>query len=169
MSQISNMNGSKYTKSKTLTRILLFIIVLILGYIGYSNNQNLTVEDNNISEDDPRYLFFKETYPKNKIYKIASGDANNDGREDLVLIYARLQEDSNEMIIVFDNEDGYSFSNSHNAPYENQIIEFTDIDNKPPTEILISGSRRGRYGYSIYRYEGNNEIFSVFGEGMDVC
>ena len=44
-------------------------------------------------------------------------------------------------------------SGSSRAPVENQSIKLKDIDNKPPLEIIVSGSKRGKYGYGYYGWK----------------
>lgn len=155
--------------SKKLTKIFVVMIVLILGYIGFTNNLQYSKSNLGVHEDNEMLQFFQEQFPNNEVLKIGLGDVNDDGREDLVVIFKRTYEDSNEMRVVFNNKSGYKISSGHNAPYENQTIEFLDIDNKPPTEFLISGSKNGNYGYSIYRLVEYYEVESVFGDNMGAC
>lgn len=97
----------------------------------------------------------------------AEEDINGDGRLDTVLIY-RIAADKCQICVILEGEDGFMISASSRAPVENQSIKFKDIDNKLPIEIIVSGSKKGRYGYGILRLEGN-QLIDLFGEGMDEC
>jgi len=54
------------------------------------------------------------------------------------------------------------------APVEDQAITFKDIDSKGVMEIMISGSKNKKFGYAIYRLEGN-KLEDLFGENMESC
>lgn len=152
-----------------LTKVFLTTIVIMLGFIGYMQNASYKEADFGVEKDNPLLLCFEEEFPNNPVIKCKLGDVNDDGREDLIVIYQMQFQDANELRVVFDTESGYEVSNPNRAPYENQTIELIDIDNAPPIEFIVSGSKRGRYGYEIYRIDNKTELASVFGEGMDVC
>lgn len=149
--------------------MLIIAIILLIGYIGFSKNKEYEEDDLGVSLDNELLQYFQKQYPENKVQKAGMGDIDNDGIEDLVVIYRMTGEDANEMRVVFNREGNYKISNEHRAPYENQKIKFKDIDNSPPQEFIITGSRNGRYGHSIYRYEDYDTVHSIFGQDMDVC
>ncbi len=97
----------------------------------------------------------------------AEEDVNSDGRQDTILIY---QTDANTcmMCAILNTEQGFLLSESIKAPVENQTISFQDIDNKPPTEVIVSGSKNGKIGYGILRLE-NNQLIDIFGDSMKDC
>ncbi|MCE5336149.1 MAG: hypothetical protein LLG06_16320 [Desulfobacteraceae bacterium] len=101
------------------------------------------------------------------IIKWAVQDLNNDGREDLIMIY-RISPEKNMMRVILDLEGGFSETNEVPAPHSNQVISFRDIDRKPPMEIVVQGTRGTKFGYAIFRVEGT-ELTDLFGEGMEGC
>ncbi|PKM78274.1 MAG: hypothetical protein CVU90_03155 [Firmicutes bacterium HGW-Firmicutes-15] len=94
-------------------------------------------------------------------------DLNDDGRPDTVLIY-RVAPDKCLMCVISNTAQGFVVSQSTRAPLENQVIKSKDIDNKPPIEITVSGSKNGQFGYGIYRLE-NDQLIDLFAEGMNDC
>lgn len=152
-----------------MTKFFLTVIVILVGYIGYIQNASFKEADFGVEKDNLLLLYFEEEFPNNPVIKCKLGDVNNDGRDDLIIIYQMQFQDGNELRVVFDTDNGYEVSNQNRAPYENQTIELIDIDNSPPMEFIVSGSKRGRYGYEIYRVDNSTQLASVFGEGMDVC
>ena len=167
-----NMSGNKKnnkTNSRTISKILTLVIVLLIGYIGFLKNKEYENRDFGVNLDNQLLKYFQKQFPDNEVQKVGIGDIDNDGTEDLVVIYKKKDEDANEMREVFNRDGHYKISNEHRAPYENQRVEFKDIDNSPPQEFIITGSRNGRYGHNIYRYEGYDEVHSIFGQDMDAC
>lgn len=156
-------------KSKKLTKILFFIVIMLLGYYGYNKNLEFKSIQFGVKKDDALYKAFIEKFPDKKVIKTAKKDINNDKKEDLTVIYRDEKEDKSYMVIVISKKNGVIFSDKLLAPYENHRIEFKDIDNKPPLEFIVSGSRRGRYGYGIFRLGDKDHIHNIFAEGMNLC
>lgn len=94
-------------------------------------------------------------------------DINDDGREDLIVIYQDTAE-TNKMIAIWEEKGEVIFSEPTPAPVENYRIEWRDIDNKAPVELIVSGSKGVNIGYAIYRWE-NGDFVNIFGEGMENC
>ena len=141
--------------------VLVFILIL-LGLWGiYPDAQEVFT-----LPDSPALVYWAETnsYP---IITSVEDDIDGDGRLDTVLIY-QIAPDKCQICVILNLEDGFMISGSSRAPVENQSIKLKDIDNKPPLEIIVSGSKRGKYGYGILRLE-NNQLIDLFGEGMDEC
>ena len=110
---------------------------------------------------------FEVMNPGKEVLKYAMQDLNNDGREDLVVIY-RVSPEKNMMRVVLDLGGRFAETNEVPAPYSNQVISFRDIDNKPPIEIVVQGTREAKFGYAIFRVEGM-QLNNLFGEGMEGC
>lgn len=94
-------------------------------------------------------------------------DLDNDSLLDTVLIY-RKAEDECMLCAILNTHDGFVISQSTRAPLENQIIRSKDIDSKPPVEVMVSGSKNGKFGYGIFRLD-NNQLIDLFAEGMNDC
>lgn len=94
-------------------------------------------------------------------------DLDNDSRPDTVLIY-REGEDKCMMCAVLNTAQGYVVTESTRAPLENQILQSRDIDERPPVEIMVSGSKNSKFGYAIFRLE-NNQLIDLFAENMNEC
>lgn len=111
--------------------------------------------------------YFEQTYPGFQVIKIARGDVNGDGRDDLVVMY-RVSDEKNMMRVILDLEEGFLTTNEVPAPLEDQNIQFKDIDKKPPMEFIVQGSKGTKTGFAIFRIE-KDHLVDLFGEGMDEC
>lgn len=155
-------------KTKKLFRILIFIAVILIGYYGYKNNLDFRKIQFGVDENDSLYRAFVEKFPDKEVIKTAKEDLNSDNEKDLIIIYRNKKEDKSYMTAVIAWHGKNIFIKEILAPYENHRIEFKNIDNKPPTEFIVSGSRKGRYGYGIFRLK-DNRIHNIFSEGMELC
>ena len=110
---------------------------------------------------------FEQAYPGLEVIKIARSDLNDDGRDDLIVIY-RVSGDKNMMRVILDLGEGFLATNEVPAPHSNQVIQFRDIDKKPPMEFIVQGTKGAKSGFAIFRVEGN-QLVDLFGEGMADC
>ena len=118
-------------------------------------------------KEEELLLQFEALNPGREVIKYAAQDLNEDGRLDLVVIY-RVSPEKNMMRIVLDLGGQFTQTNEVPAPYSTQVISFRDIDNKPPMEIVVQGTKGAKFGYAIYRVEGTR-LDDLFGEGMEGC
>ncbi|WP_300408941.1 Cys-Cys-COOH (seleno)protein SaoC [Lagierella sp.] len=156
-----SINGSKITK------VLLIIIVLLVGYLGYRNNLKFKEEDFGVERDNYLLLAFQNKFPDKEVIKCQLGDLTGNDIDDLVVIF-KENEDAKHLLVVKDEDGKINFTEDVSAPYENQRIEIKDINNEPPNEFIVSGSKRGQYGYGIFRIE-DNHLHNLFSEGMTAC
>lgn len=150
------------------SKFILGCVIFFLGLYSYSINK---VTENQIQVDENYYLFvhFKEVFREKTVIIAGLADVNDDGREDLALIY---QKELNEVavLVVLDKEDGPIFTEEVKAPIENQEIRFDDIDEKPPTEIIVTGSKDGHYSYRVFRLYDDKYLRDIFsGANMEKC
>ncbi|MCC5909037.1 MAG: hypothetical protein JJT76_01195 [Clostridiaceae bacterium] len=154
---------------------ILVICVLCCTFIFLVGCSAIFMEDSSVSgkelsvaEDHEILTYFREKYPDYTIIKCGEEDVTGNGFKDLIVIHNRNKE-QNSMVVIMNNGDGdYGFSNELPAPAENQQIEFKDIDNKPPIEFIVSGSKGSNFGLAIFRMvEG--EIVDLFADGFEDC
>jgi len=119
------------------------------------------------AENNQSAEYFLKVCPGKEIITCSSGDLNNDGRKDLVVIY-KENSTKNRMLVVLNLLGKYQYTNSFPAPVSNQSISFRDIDHKPPVEFVVQGMKGARVGYAIYRVEGTL-LEDLFGQGMKDC
>lgn len=121
---------------------------------------------------------------KDRLILCKAADLNDDGIPDIIIIYAPApgtqpvkDHDGNAacVLLATKNETAglpssltWRMTNSVPAPMERQSIQIKDIDNKPPLEFIIMGSKGGRTGLGVYRIV-NDQIENLFGESMDEC
>lgn len=118
-------------------------------------------------QTSPLYWHFMELYPGKEALAWASKDLDNDGRDDLILIY-RVDKEKNAMRVILNADGTYQITNDVPAPVSNQVITFKDIDEKPPMEFIVQGMKGTKIGYAVYRIE-KGKLVDLFGEGMDEC
>jgi len=123
--------------------------------------------DLKVLKSDLMIADFVQRHPEWPVIKYARADLNNDGRQDVVVIY-RIAKDANRMRVILDLGDKYADTNEVPAPLYDQSIVFRDIDKKPPLEFIVQGRKGAKIGYAIFRIE-NNQLIDVFGEGMEDC
>ena len=120
-----------------------------------------------IDTDHVLYKHFSASYEDKTPLLTGVNDINNDGREDLIVIYQDTA-DTNKMVAIWEEEGNVITSEPTPAPQENYRLEWRDIDKKPPTELVVSGSKGVNVGYAIYRWE-NGDFLNLFGDGMEDC
>lgn len=131
---------------------------------GERTGRNTAVQ---CDRDNAPLHHFAARNPGRAIIKWAMRDLNDDGREDLLVIY-RVDAEKNMMRVVLDLGGGFGETNEVPAPHSNQVISFRDIDGKPPVEIVVQGTKGVKFGYAVFRVEGT-ELTDLFGDGMDGC
>ena len=146
--------------------VIIFIGIFIIGGIIYSQDKNKEIEGLP-SVDKSLLSYFEENAKFDEIISYGEEDINEDKRKDLVIVYKKDNE-SNEMVVIINEKDNIYMTNPTPAPKEDLLIEFKNIDDKEPLEVVISGSKNGNVGYGIYRLE-NKKLLNLFGEGMEAC
>lgn len=115
----------------------------------------------------PLIAVFRESLPDREILLTTLGDCNADGIEDLVVVY-REDRDKNHMVAVYSDGSTFRLSVPVRAPLENCRLQWRDIDEVPPVELLVSGQKGIYIGYAVFRFV-DGEWISLFGDGMDEC
>lgn len=150
---------------KKIIIAVVIIVGLILGSKAVDDNFK---EDSNLPDVNKQSLkYFKKNCEFKDIITYAEEDINGDNKKDLVVIY-KNKEDHNRLVVVATKDNEYFLTKPVTAPVEDQSITFKDIDSKGVMEVMISGSKKGKFGYAIYRLEGN-ELEDLFGENMESC
>ena len=117
--------------------------------------------------ENPMLRHFTGNHPNFLILKYAQADLDNDGLEDLIVIY-QVAKGHNEMCVLLHQGADFVESNSVPAPVSDQMIQFKDIDNEPPLEFILQGRKGPKVGYAIFRIE-DGKLADLFGEGMENC
>lgn len=148
--------------------IFIGVVIFFLGFYLYSYQNNNLKVTLGVEKDNELLLYFIENHPDNNVITCGYEDLNNDGLKDLLVIYNEAPR-KNAMVVVIDTGNGFKLSDHTKAPIDNQKIEFKDIDKTGPIEFIVSGSKDGNFGYSIFRLIDDVEIIDLFGEGMEEC
>ncbi len=150
-------------RKKSLALILLALLC-ITGCRGERQKAESVIT---IDTKHVLYEYFLAAYGDKKPLLTGVNDINNDGREDLIVIYQDTPV-TNKMIAIWEEEGKTNISEPQPAPITNCRIEWRNIDDKDPIELIISGSKGVNVGYAIYRWQ-KGEFVNLFGEGMEDC
>lgn len=158
-------------KKKSIVIAFITVSVILAGSFIYKNNRESDSSALNesiySSGSDERMDFFNKNIKNNKIIKTAEEDLTDNGKKDLIVVYEKTS-DQNEMVVVVEGEEGLYTTSPIKAPKESVEIKFKNIDNKGVMEMIVSGSKKGKVGYAIYRLE-DKKLIDLFGEGMRDC
>ncbi|MEG1411232.1 MAG: Cys-Cys-COOH (seleno)protein SaoC [Terrisporobacter sp.] len=146
--------------------LIAIIVIFIIGGIIYSQDKNKEIEGLP-SVYKSSLSYFEKNAKFEEIISYGEEDINEDKRKDLVVVYKKDNK-SNEMVVIINEKDNIYMTAPTPAPKEDVVIEFRNIDDKNPMEIVISGSKNGNVGYGIYRLE-NKKLLNLFGEKMEAC
>lgn len=152
---------------RNIRNIIIVMVIFGLGVWGFSYGKAKQEKDLGVDLDNELLQYFQSKYPDNEVLKCGYEDVNDDESKDLIVIFNKSKR-SNGMVVVLDKGDKYEITDEVPAPIDNQSIEFRDIDESPPMEFIVSGSKDGQFGYAIFRVEGL-EIRNLFGEDMEAC
>ncbi|MGI6685766.1 MAG: Cys-Cys-COOH (seleno)protein SaoC [Bacillota bacterium] len=148
-------------------RVLILAVILILAggfYTSFSGGKTGAVLPPEV-RDHPLF----EHYSANFDYKALTGvvaDLNDDGLDDLLVVFS-YDKDSNKMVALLGGDEPV-ISQIEPAPLENIMIELKDINNEPPIEFILSGSKGTYVGYGIYYIE-EGRIVNMFDSNMEDC
>ncbi|OPX90863.1 MAG: hypothetical protein A4E53_00801 [Pelotomaculum sp. PtaB.Bin104] len=142
------------------------LVALAAGYGAGSSKTSLPTGVE-LATGGPLLEYFQATHPGQEAIVYSRADVNNDQGVDLVVIF-RAGKENNAMLAVLGFPGSYQCTNEVPAPVSDQVIQFKDIDDKPPLEFIVQGRKGTNYGYAIYRVEGTN-LEDLFGEGMKDC
>lgn len=151
---------------KSLACLFLFF-VLVTGGCGAGSNKPSPAASGETAGEGPLLAYFMASHPGKEVVIFNRADLNDDNTEDLVVIFIESKE-TNSMLAVLDLSGSYQYTNQVPAPVSNQVIQFKDIDQKPPLEFIVQGMKGANVGYAIYRVEGT-KLEDLFGEGMKDC
>ena len=146
--------------------VLIISLLLCLNSLACSRHDSPKASQD-LSENEPMIKYFLTANPGRQVIRTACADLNADGRTDMVIIY-QVAPKKNMMRVILDLNGRILATNELPAPVSNQVIQFKDIDNKPPMEFIVQGSKDASIGYAIFRVEGTR-LTDIFGEGMEDC
>jgi len=141
--------------------------VILASGCGAGNDRAVLHADGDIARGDELLRYFEATHPGKEVIVFERADLNNDQTDDLIVIF-RESKEKNSMLVVMDLAGSYQCTNEVPAPVSNQTIQIRDIDQRPPVEFIVQGTKGASFGYAIYRVEGLL-LEDLFGEGMEDC
>lgn len=142
---------------------LIFLSLLLAG----CGQSDMGQEEYVLDMEHPLYGHFLKAYPDKKALLSLAGDCNGDGIEDLVIVY-RDSASENKLVAIYSQGDDYLLTEAIPAPLEHCRLEWKDIDERPPVELLVSGQKGIYIGYGVFRLVDGRWV-SLFGDGMGNC
>lgn len=118
-------------------------------------------------QEHPLLVKFKEQFGEVSLVTGIAGDCNGDDIEDLTVVFQHTDED-NDLVTIYSADGGYKLTDPIAAPLEDCLLQWNDIDERPPVELMVSGRKGVQIGYAVYRFEGGVWT-SLFGDGMGNC
>lgn len=150
-----------------LKKRMALVLLCLLCIAGCGGEGQEDESAGSIDTEHVLYQHFLDCYGDKKPLLTGVNDINNDGLEDLIVIYQDTPT-TNKMIAIWQEDGKVVISEPTPAPVENYRIEWRDIDDQDPIELIVSGSKGVNVGYAIYRWE-NHKFINLFGEGMEDC
>lgn len=148
-----------------LAAILMLLLIVILSTACSAENQQSKAIHDALAED-VKFELFQETYGEKELLTYLYGDFNEDGVEDLIIVY-KESANASYLVTVFSAEGSYLLTEPISAPVDSCQLEWKDVDNRPPKELLVSGQKGIHYGYGVFHFI-DNQWQSLYGE-MDQC
>ena len=155
-----NKGGVTVKRGKWLLGALLLVAV-IFSYPYF--NQGMKLPDE--VKAHPLYAVYEANFEQTPLMGAVT-DLNDDGQEDILVVFS-YDKERNKIIAILAGDTPH-ITKMEPAPLEHVVIEFKDIDKKPPTEFILSGSKGSYVGYGIYRIQ-DEEIFNIFSADMEDC
>ncbi len=159
---------------KNYGHLLLKLLVLLFLISAYGCSEKDTPTPGDQKDFDASVLgenqmmqYFVGNHPGQTILKYAQADLDNDGRQDLIVIFS-IEKGKNMMSVIRYQGVDLVETNAVPAPVSDQMIQFKNIDKKPPLEFILQGRKGAKVGYAIFRVEGG-KLADLFGEGMEDC
>ena len=167
----------KGQKKLLLYAVLLAALLAALVFLrGFLDKKDAEAEKESsrqyapaVEETDPLLVYYRAQYPEKEIVLACSGDLNNDGTNELVVIYRVDASGACESVVLSPLADGtWHETPPTPAPQQHQKMRFFNMDKKDEMELLITGDKNGEVGYAIYRLI-DGQLINLFGEGMEDC
>ena len=147
-----------------LLKVLIPVVAIVAAIIVYPHiNGGMKLPDE--VREHPLFEVYEEHFT-NKALMGGICDLNDDGIEDIIVVYS-LDRKQNQCVVILDGKPPV-ITEPDRAPLENVTIEFKNIDKISPMEFIIMGSKSGNVGYAICRIK-DNAIYSLFDGDMDHC
>ncbi len=159
---------------KNIRHLLLKLLVLLflISVCGCSEKDGPTPGDQkdfdaSVLGENQMMQYFVGNHSGQTILKYAQADLDADGREDLIVIF-NIAKGKNMMSVIRHQGVDLVETNAVPAPVSDQMIQFKNIDKKPPLEFILQGRKGAKVGYAIFRVE-DGKLADLFGEGMEDC
>ena len=111
--------------------------------------------------------YFRAEFPGQRIVLMIEGDVNDDGVDDLVVVF-EADPNYNQKVTVFSGAYGFGLTQPMPAPFQDVAMRWQDIDNQPPTELVLSGRRGMDFGLGVLRFHYDHWM-DLFGGLEDCC
>lgn len=124
-------------RGKLFQKLWFMLILPILFFAACSHENQQSAGDQidfNIAQlaENKMLQFFVDHHPEHPILKYAQADLDNDSREDLIVIY-QFATGKNQMSVIYHRNGNFNETNAVPAPVSDQLIQFRNIDEKPPS------------------------------------
>jgi len=112
--------------------------------------------------------YFRAAFPYQEIVLMIEGDANDDGVDDLVVVFKADPNYNQKVTVISSCCAGFTLTEPMPAPFQDVAMRWHDIDGEPPTELVVSGRRGMDFGLGVLRFEDEQWV-DLFGGLEDCC
>lgn len=145
----------------------LIAIIVVFALCGCATSIDNNANEVHSVEKDPMYECFYRSYPDNVVITSIYGDCNDDGVDELTVVYSESKA-ANKFVTVYISNEELKLTEPMPAPLENCLLQWKDVDEKPPIELLISGQKGIHIGYGVFRFS-DGEWVSLYGDMTECC
>ncbi len=169
----------KNSTDKTRTRIVLACILFLAATSSFASCGNVpnTVmppssteaaqSQNEIAGTSPIFAYWQKQFPNAVWDSLAKADLNNDGRDDLVIVYNQGK-DTAFFVVIEDLTTGYRITDPTPAPIQDQVIKIMDLSGWAQHQFAISGRKDDVVGMAIFVMD-NHKIVMIYTSAYGDC
>jgi hypothetical protein len=122
---------------------------------------------NEIARTSPVFAYWQKQFPGAEWASLAKADLNNDGRDDLVVVYNQGNEKF-FFVAVEDLPTGYQITEPTPAPVEDQVVKIMDLSGWSQHQFSVSGRKDDVVGMAIFVVD-NHKVLMLYTSAYGDC
>ena len=168
-------NTGNTRASSALVYVLLFAAIFAVG--GCRDGSKTTAPpassefaqtQNEIAKTSPVFAYWQKQFPGAEWASLAKADLNNDGRDDLVVVYNQ-GENKSSFVVIENLATGYRITEPTPAPVQDQVIKIMDLSGWAQHQFSVSGRKNDVVGMAIFVVDDHKVVMLYTSEYGDCC
>jgi len=171
--KFKNKTGSSQA-SIALVYVLFFAVSFTLAGCGntlkttaQSSSTEVVQTQNEIAKTSPVFAYWQKQFPDAVWASLAKADLNNDGRDDLVVVYNQ-GENKSFFVVIEDLANGYQITDPTPAPVQDQAVKIMDLSGWAQHQFSITGRKNDVVGMAIFVVD-NHKILMLYTSAYGDC